>query len=314
MLLSATNLRAGLRIAAAAAGRILPEQRNVALERWLRGYEEAKKLEKADAVIASFGKSGRTWLRVMLTRYFTHKYGLSSSTMMEFDELKRRNSAIPTLFFTHDNYLRDYTGTDAKFENYGRAKIVLLVRDPRDTAVSQYFQWKHRIRPRKKIINAYPLGDMEVYDFIAGEAAGIPKIIRFMNSWAQDIDRFPQLMILKYEDLRADGPNQLRKLLGFLGQSPSETEIEDAVTYASLENMRRLERENSGKLTFNTRLKPADANDPASFKVRRGKVGGWRDYLTPEEVDKIEHMVDSELDPVFGYGAAQKASPAQSTG
>jgi hypothetical protein len=314
MLFSATSLRSGLRMAVAAAGRILPEQRNVAFERWLRGYEEAKKLEKADAVIVSFGKSGRTWLRVMLTRYFTQKYGLPSSAMMEFDELKRRNSAIPILFFTHDNYLRDYTGTDAKFENYGRAKIVLLVRDPRDTAVSQYFQWKHRIRPRKKVINAYPLGDLEVYDFIAGEAAGIPKIISFMNAWASDIGRFPQLMILKYEDLRADGPNQLRKLLEFLGQSPSDAEIEDAVTYASLDNMRRLERENSGKLMFKTRLKPADANDPASFKVRRGKVGGWRDYLTAEEAEKIDHMVETELEPIFGYDAGQKGSPSPSPG
>jgi hypothetical protein len=314
MLFSATNLRTGLRMAAAAAGRILPEQRNVALERWLRGYEEAKKLEKADAVIVSFGKSGRTWLRVMLTRYFTQKYGVSSSAMMEFDELKRRNSAIPTLFFTHDNYLRDYTGTDAKFENYGRAKIVLLVRDPRDTAVSQYFQWKHRIRPRKKIINAYPLGDMEVYDFISGEAAGIPKIIGFMNAWAKDIERFPELMILKYEDLRADGPGQLRKLLTFLGQSPTDADIEDAVTYASMDNMRRLERENSGKLMSNSRLKPGDANDPSSFKVRRGKVGGWRDYLTPEEVLKIDRMVETDLDPTFAYGAAQKGSPSASAG
>jgi hypothetical protein len=224
--------------------------------------------------------------------------------MMEFDELKRRNAAIPTLFFTHDNYLRDYTGTDAKFENYGRARIVLLVRDPRDTAVSQYFQWKHRIRPRKKVINAYPLGDLEVYDFIAGEAAGIPKIIGFMNAWAQDIDRFPQLMILKYEDLRADGPGQLRKLLAFLGQSPTDAEIEDAVSYASLDNMRRLERENSGKLMSNSRLKPADASDPSSFKVRRGKVGGWRDYLTAEEAERIDHMVGTELKPIFGYDAA----------
>ena len=314
MLLSATNLRAGFRIAAAAAGRILPEERNVAFERWLRGYEEAKKLEKADAVIVSFGKSGRTWLRVMLTRYFTHKYGLSSSAMMEFDELKRRNSAIPTLFFTHDNYLRDYTGTDAKFDNYGRAKIVLLVRDPRDTAVSQYFQWKHRIRPRKKVINAYPLGDMEVYDFISGEAAGIPKIIGFMNAWAHDMDRFPQIMILKYEDLRADGPNQLRKLLNFLGQSPTDADIEDAVSYASIDNMRRLERENSGKLMANSRLKPGDANDPSSFKVRRGKVGGWRDYLTAEQVENIDHMVETDLKPIFGYGAAERGNPPRSAG
>jgi hypothetical protein len=121
-------------------------------------------------------------------------------------------------------------------------------------------------------------------------------------------------MILKYENLRADGPTQLRKLLGFLGQSPTDADIEDAVNYASLDNLRRLERENSGKLMFNTRLKPADANDPSSFKVRRGKVGGWRDYLTPEQAEKIDHLVETELEPVFGYGTAQKGSASQATG
>jgi hypothetical protein len=301
LLPSATNVRMGLRIAAAAAGRILPERRNVAFERWLRGYEEAKKLERADAVVASFGKSGRTWLRVMLTRYFTHKYGLPSSAMMEFDELHRRNAAIPILFFTHDNYLRDYTGTDVKFDNYGRARVALLVRDPRDTAVSQYFQWKHRIRPRKKVINDYPLGDMSVYEFITSEAAGIPKIIRFMNGWAKDLERFPKITLVRYEDLRNDGHQQLAKLLEFLGQSPNDAEIADAVSYASIENMRQKEKENAGKLTVNTRLKPGDPNDPSSFKVRRGKVGGWRDYLTAEQVETIDQMVRTELSPIFGY-------------
>lgn len=301
---SATNIRQGLRIAAAAAGRILPERRNVAFERWLRGYEEAKKLEKADAVIVSFGKSGRTWLRVMLTRYFTRKHGLSSSAMMEFDELHRRNSNIPVLFFTHDNYLRNYTGKELKADNYGRAKIVLLARDPRDTAVSQYFQWKHRIRRRKKIINDYPLGDMEIYEFIAGDAAGVPKVIRFLNGWAKEIDRFPHFMLLKYEDLRADNAGHLRQVLEFLGQSPSDAEIDDAVTHASMENMRRQEAENAGKLLANTRLKPGDANDPSSFKVRRGKVGGWRDYLSPQEAEAIDRMVQSELSPLFGYQGA----------
>ena len=43
----------------------LPEERRTRIERWLRGHEDARKLALADAVIISFGKSGRTWLRVM---------------------------------------------------------------------------------------------------------------------------------------------------------------------------------------------------------------------------------------------------------
>jgi hypothetical protein len=70
--------------------------------------------------------------------------------------------------------------------------------------------------------------------------------------------------------------------------------------------MRKLE--NSGKLGFNTRLKPADANNPASFKARRGKVGGWRDYLTPEEAETIDRIVRTELSPIFHYGESAEHS------
>jgi len=209
--------RAGLRMAVSYAGRVLPQGSSVALERRMRGWEESHKLAACDAVVASYGKAGRTWLRVMISRYFAHSHGLHIETMMEFDEFHRRDSRIPILFFTHDNYLPDYTGTDDKWKNYAGKKVVLLVRDPRDTAVSQYFQWKSRIRARKKIINGYPLGETELYDFIAGEAAGIPKIIRFMNAWAESLPHMKEALVVRYEDLRTNTHEELAKVLAGRG-------------------------------------------------------------------------------------------------
>jgi hypothetical protein len=48
----------------------LGKERNLLLERWLRGREDWRKLRLADAVVVSFGKSGRTWLRVLLSRVY----------------------------------------------------------------------------------------------------------------------------------------------------------------------------------------------------------------------------------------------------
>ncbi len=299
-----TGVRQAVSLAAALA---LPRAAGIRVERKWRGWEEASKLPRADAVIVSFGKSGRTWFRVMLSRYFARKYGLKEGSMMEFDEFHRQDPRIPVLFFTHDNYLKDYMGHDRKFDLYGKSRVVLLVRDPRDTAVSQYFQWRHRIAPRKKVINGYPARDIDVHEFIAGEEAGIPKIISFMNAWAKDLPRFQDLLVIKYEDLKADTKGQLARVLRFLGESPSEAELDDAADYSSIENMRRMEQENAGKLTSNTRLKPADAKDPSTFKVRRAKVGGWRDYVTGEQADAIDAMVRDRLDPVFGYGQNEKS-------
>ena len=58
----------------------------------------------------SFGKSGRTWLRVMLSRFYQVKHGLGERHLIGFDNLHKKNPAIPKLFFTHDNYIKDYTG------------------------------------------------------------------------------------------------------------------------------------------------------------------------------------------------------------
>lgn len=299
---SVFHLRTGLRQAVSlAAAAVLPREAGIRVERRMRGWEEAHKLPHADGVIVSFGKSGRTWFRVLISRYFAHKYGLPDGQIMEFDEFHRANDKVPVLFFTHDNYLKDYMGHDRKFDLYGAKRVILMVRDPRDTAVSQYFQWKHRIVPRKKVINAYPAGDLDVHDFITGEAAGIPKIIEFMNDWARELPRFPNLLVIKYEELKSDTAGQLGRALRFLGEAPSEAELADAAQYASVENMRKMEQENAGKLAANARLKPGNANDPSSFKVRRAKVGGWRDYVTEEQADAIDAMVRDRLDPVYGY-------------
>jgi hypothetical protein len=47
-------------------------------------------------------------------------------------------------------------------------------------------------------------------------------------------------------------------------------------------------------------LHPGDVRDPESFKVRRGKVGGYREYLSAEDQQFAEAAL-TKLDPRFGY-------------
>lgn len=72
-----------------------PRERKIWLERWLRGKEEFRKLQLADCVIVSFGKSGRTWLRVRLSRAHQLTHGRPENQLIGFDNLHRRNAAIP---------------------------------------------------------------------------------------------------------------------------------------------------------------------------------------------------------------------------
>ncbi len=88
----------------------LPEARRIRIERWLRGRDETSRLAEADVAIVSFGKSGRTWLRVMLSRYYQLVYDIPERILLGFANYHRREPSIPKIFFTHDNYIKDYTG------------------------------------------------------------------------------------------------------------------------------------------------------------------------------------------------------------
>jgi len=287
----------------------LPAERRRALERRLRGWEQVRKLEAADVVVVSYGKAGRTWLRVMLSRLYQLLYGLPER-LLGFDNFHARDRRVPRIFFTHDNYIQDYTGHRDKRAFRGK-RVVLLVRNPQDVAVSQYFQWKFRMRRAKKALNEYPEDGAEVsiYDFVMRPASGIAKIIDWMNGWAAEVGQTPALLVVRYEDLRADTEGQLRRIADFVGAPHDPAALRGAVEYASIENMRKLETERKFWLSGG-RMTPRDRDDPNTYKVRRAKVGGYRDYFDDEQVARIDELVKEKLSPVFGYGEAREEGGA----
>jgi len=290
----------------------LPAERRVAIDRWMRGREEFRKLQAADWVLLSWGKSGRTWLRVMLSRFYQLRYGLPPRSLLGFDNLKRMNSQVPCVFFTHNNYLRNYTQHwTSKLDLYDK-RTVMLVRDPRDVAVSQYFQWRFRMRPWKKRINDYPLHgeDVSIYKFMMDPRVGLPRVIEYFNGWAEEFPNLPRLLLVRYEDMRVDPERVLGDILRFTGTPGTDDEIREAVEYAAYDNMKRLEQERFFRFS-GARVVPGDKKNPDSYKVRRAKVGGYRDYFEDAQLIEVDRLVDEGLDPVFGYGAGADASAAQ---
>ncbi len=281
----------------------LPEKQAIALDRWRRGQEEYRKYLLCEYVFASYGKSGRTWMRVMLSRYYQQAYALPERILMGFDNFHKINKAVPRIFFTHDNYLRSYTGNlDTKKDFYNK-KVVLLVRRPQDVAVSQFFQWKYRMRPDKMAMNRYPPAgsDISIYDFVMNQGCGVPRIIEFLNLWARELQNIDNLLMVRYEDMRVQPEKELARIIEFLDMDTDDEMIRETVEFASVENLRKLEKENyfwrSG-----SRVKAKDPSNPHSYKVRRAKVGGYRDYFDDEQVAKIDGMVNTRLSEVFAYG------------
>ena len=50
------------------------------------------------------------------------------------------------------------------------------------------------------------------------------------------------------------------------------------------------------------RMLAKDRSNPNTYKVRRAKVGGYRDDFTPEQLAAIDALIAERLLPGFGYG------------
>lgn len=292
------------------AARLLPASERVRVRRRARGREDSRNLAQADYAVVSHGKSGRTWISVMLSRFFQLRYGLPERSLLIFDNLHRKNRAIPKILFTHDNYIRDYLGNGTSKSPFYETPTALLVRNPADVAVSQYFQWRHRMLPHKKVLNGYPAHGAEVaiFDFVMREEQGLKRVIGFMNEWARELPTLRNKLIIRYEDMRARPQAELRRLLTWMELNPTDAEIDQSVEFAAFDNLRKLEQ----KRVFwwsGTRMVPGQKDNPDSFKVRRAKVGGYRDYFDDDQVRQIDDYVRTHLDPMFGYDGALTSAP-----
>lgn len=295
----------------------LPRQERIRLERWLRGRQENRRLQAADLVVVSFPNSGRTWLHVLLLHYFQASRGYEQAYFADLDALHEHDPAVPLIHFTHDNYLRDYTGEGPFKAAYRGKKVILLVRDPGDVAVSQFHQWQHRMRRRKKVINDYPLERrLSLFEFTMGRQGVLARVIRFLNEWAEALPQMPDVLLIRYEDLRADTPGTLARILAFCGETPAASRIGDAVGYATLANMRVLEQKGGrlfrpGSLSLWKLLRRGGAKKEGAFKARRATVGGYRGDFSEYEAALIDAAIDRSLAPSLGYRRDVAAMPSK---
>ena len=127
-----------------------------------------------------------------------------------------------------------------------------------------------------------------------------------MNNWTRELPKIKHLLVVRYEDLRAHPEREMARIVEFLGLEPKLEYLKDTAEFASVENLRKKEQENyfwrSG-----SRVQAKDVNDPNTFKVRKAKVGGYRDYFDDDQVAELNAMVDSNLLPKFGYTSPEIA-------
>lgn len=250
-----------------------------------------------EVCIVSYPKCGRTWLRVLVGKALCEQFGLDETKLFKTTFLCRA-AKIPAAKFVHDG-----TGGVAGIKwyeqerdrsHFGGKKVSLLIRDPRDVVVSSYFQATKRMGAHE--------GSMQA--FIRDECFGIRTIVTMYQIWQENRNVPRDFLLLRYEDMHRDPARCLRSLLEFIGvEHPDEAAVAAAVRYGSFENMRRLER--SG--TFSRKMSPGDPDDEESYKVRKGRVGGFVDYLSPDDIAYVDRVIDEAGNPL---GARVPASPS----
>jgi hypothetical protein len=261
-------------------------------------------------IIIGHPKSGNTWLRTMLSRLYQVRLGMPSDFTVKTDELALRSPDAPRLlatngYYSYEGVIGQALAEDAADSELRRKSVVLLARNPADIAVSWYYQFTRRQSARKQeLINAFverpvDVDRVQLWEFVRHSDLGLPSLIDFLNVWERRVTQLENAIIVRYEDLRADSSRELRRIAALMGESFGEEELAEAVEWTSFENLQKLEAAGhfrSGGIQL------LDPDDPTTRKVRRGRVGGYRDDFDPEQVDELEQLIATRLSPTFGYG------------
>jgi Sulfotransferase domain len=225
-----------------------------------------------DVILASYPKSGNTWSRFLIANLLYPEQhpnwgnidrlipAPEVMTKREFERAPR-----PRIIRTHDAY-------DPRYQ-----RVINIVRDPRDVALSQY----HHHRKRKLIADDHPFESF-LPRFLAGETNHHGSWKQNVGSWLAARNGDSGYLLLRYEDMLLDTQHELSRICSFLGMEASPERLSAAVAQSSPQEMRRLEQMQADQcgLTKGTR-------QDLPF-VRTAKSGNWKSDMPESCVAAIE--------------------------
>ncbi len=272
--------------------------------------------------LVSYPKSGNTWLRLLLANLLSGRHepedindpGLTMHSLVnrpvieemtlvdsflltreECDRIRPalmqqawREAAGSDVFIKlHDAYRRLADGMPV-LGRPARAALYIL-RDPRDVAVSLAF---HTGQPLEKSVRQILSGTTKM----GGGAPHNEQISQPLLDWSGHVrswtgQRDVPIHVLRYEDLRADTAACFGRATAFLGLPATPDGLDRAASHSDFAELQRQERQKG--------FRERRPESTAPF-FRAGRVGGWREVLTPEQSAAIEAAHGAVM-AEFGY-------------
>jgi hypothetical protein len=225
----------------------------------------------ADAIIISYPKSGRTWLRQIFECAGADVAVAHAGSGTNGPQVGRH-----------------YKQLAFKHHKYTRSKVVFLHRHPIDTAVSNFWQMQKRELPRWSNFRLFlmrlrkRLPPDSIDEFVLSPRYGVEKICVYNLQWSKLLAPRPDVMFTSYERLSAHTAAEAARLLAFVRPDLlKHMDIDEIVRKSSFREMQQAEIAH-----------PKHAlTGPESLKVRRGTVGGYTDELTTETIKRAEAIM-----------------------
>jgi hypothetical protein len=225
-----------------------------------------------DTFLVSYPKSGNTWTRFLIANL------LHPERAAEFANL---NTIIPGVdVVSHRELKRHPRPRILKSHHYfdpRYPKVIYIVRDPRDVALSQYhFHRKRHVMGDEVSMEKF------VSRFLAGKVGSYGSWGENVASWLAPRYGRPGFLLLRYEDMVEDTPRELAKIASLLGIAASMERLTKAAELSSVDRMRKLEK-SQAQLFSATKGTRQDI----PF-VRAASSGGWKAGLPAPCVAEIE--------------------------
>ena len=164
-----------------------------------------------------------------------------------------------------------------------KVKVILLLRNPRDTLVSFYHFYR-----MGKVFGNFPGSFDDFMELVKAKNVGFGDIFEWYSGWWK-CSGLDHVLVLRYEDLTKDPLSSATKLCTFLGKQLPEDQLKKIIDEASFEKMDKNPITNVESLPF--------FNESISKFYRKGKVGDWMNHFTEEHLqfvdDKCKECFDS---------------------